>query len=62
MTRGDTIVLGCTLLVFFAFGQTVLTGRLAKTGRETLARALDRWSRRVYLAVFGVLYVLTVRG
>lgn len=62
MTRGDTFVLGCTLLVFFAFGQTVLTGRLAKTGRETLARAIDRWSRWIYLAVFGVLYVLTVRG
>jgi len=60
MTRGDVFLLGCTLLVFSAFGQAVLTGRLAKGGRESLARTLDRWSRWIYLAAFGLLYWLTV--
>jgi hypothetical protein len=60
MTRGDVFLLGCTFLVFSAFGQAVLTGRLAKGGRESLARKLDRWSRWIYLAAFGLLYWLTV--
>ncbi|TDI46197.1 MAG: hypothetical protein E2P02_05630 [Acidobacteria bacterium] len=56
MTRGDVFVLGCTLLVFSAFGEAVVTGRLAKGGRENLARKLDRWSRWLYLTAFGLLY------
>ena len=61
MTRMDKFVLGCTTLVFLALGQAVVTGRLAKQGREVLARRMDRWGRWIYLAAFilvDVVYLL----
>lgn len=51
LTRADSFVLVATLLVFGALGHAVITGRLAKTGREDLARTADRWGRRIYVAV-----------
>ena len=60
MTRIDQFVLGCTVLVFLALGQAVMTGRLAKQGREDLARRLDQWGRWLYLAAF-VLIVAVYR-
>ena len=60
MTRGDYFVMGCTLLVFSALAQAVLTGRLSKTGREDLARRLDRWGRWVYLGALVLLSALTL--
>ena len=56
MTRGDVFVLGCTFLVFSAFGMALLSGRLAKIGQEDLARRVERWARWIYLLLFaGVL-------
>ena len=50
LTTGDRFMLAITLLVFTALGQAVVTGRLAKSGKEALARSLDRWGRWIYLA------------
>jgi hypothetical protein len=61
MTYLDEFVLACTVLVFFALGQSVVTGRLAKMGRESLAGRLDIWSRSVYLVAFVALTMLTLR-
>lgn len=52
MTRMDEFVLGCTVLVFLALGQAVMTGRLSKQGNDVLARKLDRWGRWIYMAAF----------
>ena len=60
MTRGDYFVLGWTVLVFSALAQAVLTGRLGRTGREDLARRLDRWGRWVYLGALVLLLALTL--
>jgi hypothetical protein len=60
MTRMDKFVLGCTVLVFLALGQAVMTGRLAKQGHDELARALDRWLRWVYVAAFVVIALIYV--
>ncbi len=43
LTVADQFMLAITLLVFAALGQAVLTGRLAKSGREAFARSLSRW-------------------
>ena len=51
MTRADIFILGATVLVFGALAYAVATGRLAKTGREELARRLDRSVRWIYLVL-----------
>ena len=57
MTRMDEFLLGCTVLVFMALGQAVVTGRLAKDNRESTAQTLDRWGRWIYLGVFVLLVI-----
>lgn len=54
LTVADQFMLAITLLVFTALGQAVLTGRLAKSGKETLARSLDRGGRWIYLAALAI--------
>ena len=54
LTGADRFILGATLLVFAALGEAICTGRLARGGREELARRIDRISRVVYLALFAV--------
>jgi len=61
MTYLDEFVLASTVLVFLALGQAILTGRLAKIGHEPLADRIDVWSRSIYLLVFAILTVLTLR-
>jgi hypothetical protein len=58
LTRVDKFVLGASALVFLALGEGVLTSRLAKRGRATLARRIDAWARWIYLALFGLLLAL----
>jgi hypothetical protein len=60
MSREDFLVLGCTLLVFAALAQAVLTGRLVMTGREEQAHWLDRRGRWMYLGALVLLIVLTL--
>ena len=55
LTRVDLFVLASTVLVFLALAQAVVTGRLAKAGHELRSRAIDRWSRWVYLTAFGLI-------
>ncbi len=57
MRQEVRFVLAITLLVFAALGQAVVTGRLAKSGKETLARSLDRWGRWVYLVALALVCV-----
>ena len=54
LTVADQFMLAITLLVFAALGQAVLTGRLAKSGKEALARSLDRWGRWIYLGALAI--------
>ncbi len=54
LTIADQFMLAVTLLVFTALGQAVLTGRLAKSGKEALARSLDRWGRWIYLGALAI--------
>ena len=51
LTIADAFVLAVTLLIFGALGEAVVTGRLSKSGREDLARTVDRWARWIYLAI-----------
>jgi hypothetical protein len=55
LTRADRFILGCSVLVFLALGETVLTSRLAKTDRYDAALRVDRWSRWLYLAALAVI-------
>ena len=57
LTRLDIFVLGTTLLVFMALGETVLTSRLAKTGKEVLGRRIDSRARWIYLVLFSLIIV-----
>ena len=61
MTYLDEFVLACTVLVFLALGQAILTARLSKTGQGELAGRIDVWSRVVYLVAFGLLVATTLR-
>jgi hypothetical protein len=60
MTTADTFVMAVTLLVFGALGQTVLTGRIAKSGREELAQKLDVWGRWVYSGLLAVILLIVL--
>ena len=60
LTVADQFMLAITLLVFAALGQAVLTGRLAKSGKEALARSLDRWGRWIYLGALAIVCFLTL--
>jgi hypothetical protein len=54
LTVADQFMLAITLLVFAALGQAVLTGRLAKSGKDAFARLLNRWGRWIYLAALAI--------
>ncbi len=55
LTRADIFILGTTGLVFGALVHAIATGRLAKTGREALAKQLDRWARWVYVVLMVII-------
>ena len=60
LTLADIFVLAVTLLVFGALGQTVLTGRLAKVGKEELAQKLDAWGRWIYAGLLLIIVVVVL--
>jgi hypothetical protein len=60
LTMADWFVLGMTLLVFGAFGETVLAGRLAKMERVDQARRIDNVGRWVYMGALILVYVVTM--
>ena len=61
MTYLDEFVLASTVLVFLALGQAIATGHLAKIGRGSLAHRMDFWARSIYLVVFVLLVLATLR-
>ncbi|MEJ2311610.1 MAG: hypothetical protein P8Y21_05360 [Gemmatimonadales bacterium] len=62
LTRADRFVMGATVLVFFAFGEALLSTGLAGRGREETALRIDRVSRLVFPTVFAaiLLYALVL--
>ena len=50
LTTADSFVMAVTLLVFAALGETVIAGRISKSGKEDLAQTVDRWARWIYAA------------
>ncbi len=58
LTRADRLLMGSTLLVFLAFGASLLTILLAGQGQETLSRRINLVARWLFPAAF--LVVLTV--
>ena len=59
MTKADIFILGATVLVFGALAYAIATGHLAKTGREKLARRLDRSARWIYLVLLAATIAAT---
>lgn len=62
LTRADRFVMGATVLVFFAFGEALLSTGLAGRGREETALRIDRVSRIVFPTAFAaiLLYALVL--
>lgn len=60
LTTADWFILAVTLLVFGAFGEAVWTGGLAKSGREDLARRVDRWARWIYLLALALVCLVSL--
>ena len=54
MTKMDQFIVVGTILVFLTLMQVVITARLSQTGRETLARRIDRKSRWIFPILFVV--------
>lgn len=60
MTKMDQFIVVGTVLVFLTLMQVVLTSRLAQTGREVLAKRIDRVSRWAFPCVFVVALFLSL--
>jgi hypothetical protein len=60
LTRADRFVMGATVLVFFAFGEALLSTGLAGRGREETALRIDRLSRLVFPAIFGAILLYSL--
>jgi hypothetical protein len=60
LTRADRFVMGATVLVFFAFGEALISTGLAGRGREASALRIDRLSRIIFPTAFAgiLLYAL----
>ena len=60
MTKMDQFIVVGTILVFLTLMQVVFTARFAQTGREALAKKIDRVSRWVFPIVFIVALSLSL--
>jgi hypothetical protein len=60
LTRMDAFLILCTILVFTALGEAILTGHLARVGKEEVATKVDRVFRLLYLVIFAIILVITV--
>lgn len=60
LTRADQFVLGSTLLVFLAFGEAIMTAKIAKGGNPSLSRKIDLWARAIYPGLFTVVALTTL--
>lgn len=59
-TRLDDFVFGATVLVFASLGEAVITTRIARRGKEMLARRIDHWARWIYLIAAGATFVIAL--
>ena len=55
MTIADILIFISLLMIFIAFGESVVTGQLAREGRNRLAQRIDRIGRWVYILVIFML-------
>jgi len=60
MTRADTFVVGCTLMVFLALAVAVIGSRWASAEREHQALRLNAVARWVYVGLFGIVVAVTI--
>ena len=60
MTKMDQFIVVGTGLIFLTLIQVVVTARLAQTGREALAKKIDRKSRWIFPVVFIVALALSL--
>ena len=60
LTRADRFVMGATVLVFFAFGEALLSTGLAGRGREETALRIDRLSRLVFPTIFAAILLYSL--
>ena len=54
LTQLDRFITGCTLLVFAALGEAVITSRFANRGRGALAHKINRWCYLLYPLSFAI--------
>jgi hypothetical protein len=60
LTKADELILMATCLVFLALGEAILTGRLARMGKEALGMRIDWHARWIYPVLIVVLSVAIV--
>ena len=60
LTRADQFVLGCSVLIFLALAETILTSKLNAAGRQELSRRIDRIARPAYAMLFLVVAAITL--
>lgn len=60
LTQLDKFIVGCTILVFAALGEAIITSRLARRGYEELARKINRWSYFLYPLTFAMIIIYTL--
>jgi hypothetical protein len=58
LTKADTFILGCMILVFSAVAEAVIASRLSNIGKEKLAKKIDSWARWIYLGLFAALLII----
>ncbi len=59
LTKADTFVMGCMLLVFGAVAEAVIASRLSNLGKNQLAVKIDKWVRWLYPSFFILLIIIT---
>jgi hypothetical protein len=60
LSIADRLIVACVLLVFIAFGESIVTGTLAQQNRLKLARSIDKVGRWAYLT-FMLILLVTIR-
>jgi hypothetical protein len=59
LSVADKIVVAATILVFLAFGESIVTGTLVQQNRAALARSIDQVGRWIYLALVVIVMMTT---
>jgi hypothetical protein len=62
ITQADRFAFGSTILVFLALGEAIITARLAKKGKEKLARKIDYYALVIYIILFAIVALITFKN